>query len=206
MKAEATMGYQQQAVLLDAHIRNTIGTGPFPPMSSWPHIGAVLSDSVLQAGVTYETTVRPRIERLISDWPDAATLAGFQHRIATDNLGAQLEWRGKKVVTIRALAERLARQGVNTIDDLRMWLLDDVNRNGLREIHGIADKSIDYLCCLVHVQRFAIDTHLRRFARDAGVTATTYEDLNAVYVVAARILGADPCSLDHAIWQHLSAG
>lgn len=40
------------------------------------HLGAVLADCVLQAGLNYRTVVRARIERIIDLFPEAATLAG----------------------------------------------------------------------------------------------------------------------------------
>ena len=41
------------------------------------HVGAVLADAVLQAGVSYRTVVRRHVDRIQIQFPEAATLSGL---------------------------------------------------------------------------------------------------------------------------------
>lgn len=41
------------------------------------HMGATITDAVLQAGLRYETVVWPRVQRIMELFPEAATASGF---------------------------------------------------------------------------------------------------------------------------------
>src|SRR3954469_13534555 len=45
--------------------------------ANYDHMGAKLADAVLQSGVRYEAFVRPRVDRIASDYPLARTTSGF---------------------------------------------------------------------------------------------------------------------------------
>ncbi|MFD7757245.1 hypothetical protein [Streptomyces sp. NPDC059757] len=80
------MTARSSAQRLAAHVRTILGDGPFPPPSGWTHMGAVICDASFQARRKYESTIRPRILQLQSAWPDAASVRGFQARLATEDL------------------------------------------------------------------------------------------------------------------------
>ncbi|MCZ2528181.1 hypothetical protein [Streptomyces sp. HB2AG] len=172
-----------------AHVRVALGGGPFPPTGGWAHMGVVLCDAVVQSGLRCEAVVRPRTRDLQAAWPDADTVTGFRARPATEDLGTALRLaNARKPATITALAEHLALAGVDTRDHLRAWLEEEAHRSGVRAVHGIGPKTVDYLGSLVGRSGVAVDVHLRAFARGAGVEVTGYVQLREVYEEAADSL------------------
>ena len=63
-----------------------------PPVE---HVGAIIADAVLQKGHRWETHVKPQVERLRCNFPEAATISGLLRLI--DSVGAQelLNWKGQ---------------------------------------------------------------------------------------------------------------
>ena len=45
----------------------------------YDHMGATISDSILQAGTKYETVVRPRINRIRQTYPEVKTTSSFRN-------------------------------------------------------------------------------------------------------------------------------
>lgn len=185
-----------------------IGPGPFEPVTGWRHVGAVITDAVLQAGMRYKT-VKQRVDGLIKQWPDANTLAGFRRRIQSEGLSGVLDWRGKKLYTIAALTERLSSEVVDghtldTVADLRAWLTDPKNPPSLRSIKGVGAKTENYLLSVSGLSAVAIDVHLRSFAREAGVRERRYLELRRLYEATAQCMGIDAGALDHAVWEYCS--
>ena len=43
------------------------------------HIGALFTDAILQAGVNYRSVVRPRVERVLFNFPEANTVSSFSN-------------------------------------------------------------------------------------------------------------------------------
>jgi hypothetical protein len=168
----------------------------------------VITDAVLQAGMRYRT-VKLRVDGLIRQWPDACTLAGFRRRIGSEGLSGVLDWRGKKLDTIAALADRLSSEVVDghpidTVADLRAWLTGPDNPPSLRTIKGVGAKTESYLCSVAGLSAVAIDVHLRTFAREAGVSERSYSLLRALYETTAQCMGVDAGALDHAVWEYCS--
>jgi hypothetical protein len=185
-----------------------IGPGPFEPVTGWRHVGAVITDAVLQAGMRY-TTVKQRVDGLVKQWPDASTLAGFRRRIQSEGLSEVLDWSGKKLDTIAALTDRLSSEVVDgrsldTVADLRIWLTDPENPPSLRTIKGIGAKTENYLCSVSGLSAVAIDVHLRSFAAEAGVRERSYLELRRLYEATAHCMGVDAGALDHAVWEYCS--
>src|SRR5580704_10162695 len=56
------------------------------------HVGAILADAALQAGLNYRTVVKVRIDRIIQDFPGAATLSGMFKAIASIGVAEFLRW------------------------------------------------------------------------------------------------------------------
>ncbi|MFD8382425.1 hypothetical protein ACFV2X_28600 [Streptomyces sp. NPDC059679] len=190
---------------LAAHVLAVIGDGPFCPPGGWTHMGAVICDASFQARRRYESTIRPRILHLQSAWPDAATVRGFQMRLATEDLAAVMNFRSpSRVATAHGVTDLLAASGVDTCDDLHAWLDDQDNRAALRAVKGVGPKSVDYIANLVGRSHVAVDVHLHAFAADAGVSGLGYEQLRAVYEKTAAILGHEPGGLEHAVWRFKS--
>ncbi|WP_406514522.1 hypothetical protein OG851_42520 (plasmid) [Streptomyces sp. NBC_00161] len=190
---------------LAGHVQNLLGDGPFPRPGGWTHMGAVVCDASFHARCKYEATLRPRLLRLQTVWPDAVTVRGFQARLATGDLAAVMNFHScRKVATAHAITDLLVAKGVDTRDDLHAWLDQQVNRDALRTVRGVGPKSVDYIGNLVGRSQVAVDVHLYAFAADAGVTGIRYEQLRAVYEEAAAILGHEQGGLEHAVWRYKS--
>ncbi|WP_189397021.1 hypothetical protein [Streptomyces sp. FBKL.4005] len=189
------------------HVQHLLGSGPFPQPGGWTHMGAVICDVSFQPRCKYERTLRPRLLDLQLSWPDASTVRGFQHRLATEDLAVAMKFNhAQKVATAHAITDLLAAHGVDTREDLRTWLHHQDNRAALRTVKGVGPKSIDYIGNLVGRSHVAVDVHLRAFAVDAGVPDLPYDQLRAVYEEAAVLLGHDKGGLEHAVWRHRSKG
>jgi hypothetical protein len=170
------------------------------------HIGAILADAALQAGLNYRTVVKIRIDRIVQDFPEAATLSGMFKAIASIGVADFLQWHHHtKMSRFVCLAELLRDQNIDGFHELRIWLQNPTCREKLRAIHGVGPKTVDYLCGLVGLDFIAVDRHIRAFASDAGVTAGDYEFLQIVISYAADLLGVSRRHFDASIWTYMSS-
>ncbi|MGY5118332.1 hypothetical protein ACWC2H_21110 [Streptomyces sp. 900105755] len=168
-------------------------------------MGAVICDASFHARRRYRSTIRPRLLRLQSAWPDAATARGFKARIITEDLAVAMDFNAPgRVATAHAITALLVTQGVDTRDDLHEWLGLRGSRAALRTVKGVGPKSVDYIGNLVGRSQVAVDVHLHAFAVDADVTSLGYEELQAAYEETAAVLGHEPGALEHAVWRFKS--
>ncbi|MER6110636.1 hypothetical protein ACWGPD_14560 [Streptomyces hirsutus] len=201
------MTIEEDVAKLTAHVQTTLGNGPFLAAGGWHHMGAVICDAVLQQARHYRRWVRPRIEQLQESWPEADTVSRFRARVSGGELSAVLRTtHQRKLAAIAAIADLVAADGVETRDELRVWLKEDPHRSALLAVHGVGPKTVDYLGTLVGGSHVAVDVHLRAFARQAGVETTTYQGLRRVYERTADLLGHDRGGLEHAVWNYMSNG
>lgn len=188
---------------------DALGLKPGLSKRGWNHMGAVLSDAALQAGVSYRNTVRPRVEDLVTHWPDATTTSAFRELIASEDVAAVLRWKadGKKIVTLRALVDYLNEAEIETVSSLREALQREDFREDLRRsVKGVGPKTIDYLAILSGSEDdVAVDGQIRRFVRDAGVQARSYDQIRRLICEAAAVRGWSAGSLDAAIWTYQSS-
>jgi hypothetical protein len=172
---------------------------------NYGHMGATLTDAVLQAGVKYETVVRPRVRRLLAEFPEARTTSAFADLLRSAGAEQLLMWKGKrKVVTLNALITLLLSDRVETEDDFRAWINMPGNLNRLRQINGIKDKTAHYLEILLGIQSVAVDRHLFAFLAEAGLHTRDYSEAHMLIREAAESLGIRPSYLDHSIWRYMS--
>jgi hypothetical protein len=169
------------------------------------HMGATLSDAVLQSGIDYDTVVLPRINRLLEQYPEATTTTVFSKVLEQEGAPSVLRWDGqKKIKTLKSLISLLMDEGVETEDQLRVWLESPQNRGRLQGIDGIGDKTTDYLQILAGSQAIAIDRHLQGFLANAGVPCPTYDEARQALEETATLIGVAPSDLDYSIWQYMS--
>lgn len=170
------------------------------------HLGAVLADSVLQAGLNYGSVVRPRVFRIFRDFSYADTMKQLLPIVQAGGSANFLNWHHKtKVQRFENLATALNDFGINTTDDLRRCISDDCFGEALQHINGIGPKTVDYMACLVGVDSVAVDRHIRSYARRAGVDATEYYFLKKVFCNAADFLDVRRRDFDAWIWKKESA-
>lgn len=169
------------------------------------HVGAILADAALQAGLNYRTVVKVRIDKIVLEFPEAATLSGTFKAIASIGVAEFLQWRHHtKLSRFVCLAELLRNEGIDDFHELRTWLHNPSGREKLRAIHGVGPKTVDYLCGLVGLDFIAVDRHIRTFASDAGVKAADYYFLQTVVSYAADLLGISRRHFDASIWTYVS--
>jgi hypothetical protein len=165
------------------------------------HLGAVLADSILQAGMNYRSVVKTRIERILSLFPEAATLDGILLFVKEGAVEHFLLWNHEeKVGRFIRLVYLLERSEILNTHDLFRWLHTDDYRDSLLSVSGIGPKTVDYLCCLMGMDCIAIDRHLRVFARDAGVDTGDYDQLKLIISYAADLLDIPRREFDSWIW------
>jgi hypothetical protein len=193
------------AVQLANYIGSLPGFALLDPGPPYDHIGAVICDAGLQAGVHYKAVVQPRIERLLHEHPEAATTSAFRALIEATGPATLLNWQGqKKLMLIGSLVELFAGDGIETVVDLRAWLELDDTRERLLQVSGVGPKTVDYIRSLVGLPGFAIDVHLDGILTKAGLDAANYAAARQLYMRAAEIMGVDPLVLDFSIWSYAS--
>ncbi|WP_298937870.1 hypothetical protein [uncultured Ruegeria sp.] len=174
-----------------------------PMRPVYHHMGAVLADSVLQAGLNYSTIVRPRVQAIIEVFPHATTLDALTKIIEAQGSSRFLQWQHEeKVSRFDELLRFLVNTRIKDTTDLCEALLDNAFRSDLREIKGIGPKTVDYMACLVGVDCIAVDRHIRGFAELAGVTDDGYDYLRDVFNFAADLLSISRRQFDASIWHY----
>ncbi|MCP4428163.1 MAG: hypothetical protein GY803_27055 [Chloroflexi bacterium] len=176
-----------------------------PAYADYDHMGAIITDGILQAGIKYDTVVYPRVRRLIQEHPQAQTTSAFASLMQREGLASLINWKGqRKLNTIQALTQFFIEKGIETEADLRRWLQDKTNLDRLAQINGIGPKTIDYFQLLVGIPTIAVDVHLFRFLEMAGLPVPHYDQAQQLYSEAAALLGWDTAVLDHSVWQYMS--
>jgi hypothetical protein len=158
----------------------------FPVVSdvytSYLHMGATVTDAVLQAGLNYQFTVKPRVERVLRVYPEARTTAAFNALV--DDLGALL-----------------TAQDLQTEEDLRVWLTQVEHRAQLQTIKGIKTKTCHYLQILCGDRNaVAVDVNLRTAFARAGLKVSGDDELADVVRGTAALMAVTPAGLDAALW------
>lgn len=179
---------------------------------NYNHIGATLTDTVLQAGLKYDTVVKPKVLKVL-DCAQASTVKGLLEIFenGTNEFKKIILWKDdKKPNLIISLAKFLDAQGINTEPDLKRWLETNENPEKLGKIKGIGAKTIDYIQILVGIKKCAIDRHLFKFIEEAGITinytdyGVRYKEVQKIINKTAENLNLDASVLDHSIWSYMA--
>ena len=173
------------------------------------HMGALIMDACIQAGLDYDTVVKPRVDTVAND-PELSTAEGVMKN-PERMLKAAVDHPQKKEC-IMQLASFFRQNRINTVIALRMKYWDI--RNSLTNIKFINYKTRDYIGLLAGVSDVvAIDRYLRQFAGQAGIqvgklsqspSQSEYDRLFNTYVSAANLLGISPSQLDYAVWTYMN--
>lgn len=169
------------------------------------HMGATITDAVLQAGLNYRHVVYPRVAKLLTRFNEYRTTCDFIILFNTIPLTKLIDWNNeKKLGRITELSWFLFDNQIENEDQLSSWLCEYKNVSSLLEIKGIGPKTIDYLKMLSGRQAIPIDRHLFKFLELAGVVVKTYEEANALYCKAAEKINIQQYELDKQIWLYMS--
>lgn len=165
------------------------------------HIGALLADAVLQSGMNYKSFVVPRVQRLLSSYPDANTVSGMRRLLRASGPRAALDVPNvTKCAAIWGLVDLLGEEQVNTVADLKRWIEAPASRDKLLAVHGVGGKTAAFLRILLGHDGIAIDTHVRRAAAAVGVVMSTDDELAALFAEAATKTGYGLTDIDGALW------
>jgi hypothetical protein len=170
------------------------------------HLGAVLADCILQAGVNYRSVVKVRVQRILISFPETSRLEGLTEVVRGGTAGEFLQWKHEEKITrFVGLVELLERHRIDDTTALWSWLQNDAYRNDLLALRGVGPKTVDYLCCLLGMDCVAVDRHMKVFAREAGVELKGYEELKFVISYAADLLDLPRRQFDAWIWDLVSS-
>lgn len=172
----------------------------------YDHMGALLADSVLQAGLNYNTVVRPRVEAILAQYPSCDRTSEIVRMVGAGRAATFLNWTHlEKVGRFEALVWFMSDHSIETVSDLEERLDNPQFIALLREVRGVGPKTVDYIGCLVGLDSVAVDRHVRTFARRVGVTNDDYDFLKSVFCCAADLLLLSRRQFDAWVWRRESS-
>ena len=195
-----------KAEILVKHINDLEGFSVITEIDgNYQNMGATIIDGILQAGIKYSTTVKPRVLKFLSEYPQTTTTKGFRSLIDKISLPKLINWKeSSKTKIIQNLTDFLILENVNTENEFKDWLSDDDNLIKLKQLSGIKDKTADYFKILTGHNTNAIDRHLIGFLANAGIHVANYQEAHEIISKAASILGIEEAHFDHSIWKYMS--
>lgn len=200
------MDTEKKALLLSGYIRSLDGFTIVDHFDgNYNHMGATISDAILQAGINYEKVVRPKIEKIFKIYPKAITTSAFWQLLKEKGPKTVLGWNDdEKPNRVVELTKFLLKEGIETEKELSEWMVNESNKIRLLKLRGIGPKTIDYIKILAGLQTVAVDQHLYALLREAGIEAASYEEARDILNHTADIMGTERVLLDHSIWQYMS--
>ncbi|MBE7446994.1 MAG: hypothetical protein HS132_17955 [Planctomycetia bacterium] len=172
---------------------------------NYDHMGATITDAMLQAGTTYETVVRPRVQRIQEQYPEARTISEFIKIIDEVGIYKILQWNDEeKPKRILGVVNFFKKENIETETDLKQWLQEINNIEKLKRLRGIGNKTADYFKILVGIQTSAVDRHLDTFLSEAKIKVNGYIEEHQLINKAADQMGVNRAYLDHSIWKYMS--
>jgi len=163
-------------------------------------MGATIIDGILQAGVSYKSTVKPRVIEYLKQYPEVVTVNEFKRLCNEVTVPTLINWKqSAKTERIEKLTEFLIKEGVDTEAEFSEWLKYGNNITKLKRLSGIKDKTADYFKILTGHNTNAIDRHLIGFLTKADITVTGYKEAQQVISEAAIKLEIEESYFDHSI-------
>ena len=169
------------------------------------HMGATITDAILQAGLNYRHVVWPRVAHLLRDFPDYTTTCDFLILMKIIPLSELLNWQNKRKLTlITTVSNLFYENNVETETDLASWLNKQRNEQYLLSLNGIGFKTVDYLKMLIGTPTIAIDRHLFNFFKLANIMIDTYQEASEIYYETAKLLSIGEYELDRKVWLYMT--
>ena len=169
------------------------------------HIGAVIIDSVLQAGLNYKTVVYPRVTKVIEQFETFDTTETFTELISMLGIENIINFNNtRKNRLIVDLLEFFKFENISNVSDLHVWLKSKGNSDKLLDFNGVGYKTLDYMKKLVGIDSLPVDRHISLFLELAGIKMKKYDDIQNVYKEAASRLKINLLSLDYTIWYYMA--
>jgi len=169
------------------------------------HLGAVLTDIVLQAGLNYKTVVLPRVLRVYKSFHDAYNLENLINIIDDIGLENFLNWKNEvKLKRFQSIIEYLVNNSIHTTNELLVHLDKEINLKNFLSIQGVGNKTIDYFFKLMHIETIAVDRHIINFLNQADVNYNNYHNAKRIVEFTADILNVSRRDIDYSIWYYMS--
>lgn len=169
------------------------------------HLGALFTDVILQAGVNYRRVVRPRVARVLEQYPEAKTVSSFSSILDHYGVSNVLSWNNlAKTNRMRELVSFCIAHSIETANDLTLFLNNDEGVEEIKGINGIGDKTCDYLKRLLGFDTVAVDRHIRSFLKEAEIFYDDYYEIKEVVEYAADFMDMARRTLDYSIWTYMS--
>ena len=169
------------------------------------HVGALFTDTILQAGVNYRHVVWPRVLHILETFPYANTVSAFWEVLEDFGTANVLHWSNEeKSQRMNDLVAFCINNQIETTNHLVDFLMDDTHVDLLKQIHGIGNKTCDYLKRLLGFDIVAVDRHIRSFISDAEIFCDDYFVIKEVVEFAADIMDRTRRELDYSIWSYMS--
>lgn len=172
------------------------------PRVTCDHMGAILADSVLQAGLNYMTVVRPRVLNILQKYPNTDTISLLLKLIRNKQTGEFLNWQHhEKVTRFENLVVFLKDWGIEDAQDLRANLKGAHFCSQVQAVNGVGPKTVDYMACLIGIDSIAVDRHVRTFAKTVGIDNSDYHFLRRSFCCAADLLEMPRREFDSWLWR-----
>jgi endonuclease III len=169
------------------------------------HMGATITDAILQSGMNYKNVVYPRILEILSKYPTFKSTCDFIILFQTVSLEKIIRWNNpKKLNLIYDLTWFFYNKQIENEYQLSKWLSLDANVDELLKFNGIGYKTVDYLKLLTGQQAIPIDRHMYQFLNLAGVYVKSYSEASKILKSVAHILNIGESILDYRIWAYMS--
>jgi hypothetical protein len=169
------------------------------------HLGAVLTDIVLQAGLNYKTVVFPRVLQVYNNYNEASDLDSLVTTINKIGLESFLNWKNHiKLKRFQSIIDFLIENSIQTSNELLIHLNSGSNLKRFLSIPGIGNKTIDYFFKLMHVETIAVDRHIINFLNQADIDFNSYQSAKRIVEFTADMLNVSRRDIDYSIWNYMS--
>ncbi len=169
------------------------------------HVGALFTDTILQAGVNYRSVVWPRVAHVLDTFPHATTVSIFAEILEDYGTANVLHWsNAEKTQRMNELVLFCLDHQIETSRQLTEFMRYEQNVNMLKDIHGIGNKTCDYLKRLLGFDTVAVDRHIRSFIESADIFCNDYYDIKEIVEYAADFMEKTRRELDYSIWSYMS--
>jgi thermostable 8-oxoguanine DNA glycosylase len=174
------------------------------------HMGATIIEGILQAGLKFDTVVKPRVDKFKDEFRTLKTTTEFYNIIHKQNLSELLNFKGPKIDRILAVTQFLKDEHVETENDFYRWFSKKENEFRLLNIKGVKDKTVNYFKLLCgYKDVVAVDVRLKSFIAMccSGMDEVKNNELAAeILMRVAEKLKIEPATLDFSIWSYMARG
>src|SRR5690606_34058423 len=139
-------------------------------------IGALFTDIILQAGLNYKSVVKPRVEKMMLDYPQAYNIDNLKLVIEKYSLEKVLDWKNPvKLERFNNLIHFCSDRNINDCNNLTDFLSYKDNRILFLSVKGLGPKTLDYTMKLLNFDTIAVDRHIIGFMKSAGLSHVNYD-------------------------------